>query len=341
MYREESHHPISRSRSRSASPRLSAAKNDHVETHYSASDSRNVHSRFSETYQRKNTSNHYVRQNRSPTDRHNPDQDRRRYPEATNFIRPKDSNFRKNSSSKDFFESRKAQREASKVVFWPDSDQISDTSEESDHKPKRVKKGLGSDSEEDTKRTKSKEKSKTHRRKSETRAMKSNYASSLRLSSMNPYASNVGLNCASPLVVSISEIDSYEELWVERKIEFAEDTIVGPFPAPSLEQKIDTRSYGGALLAGEAEAMAAYVQSGKRIPRRGEIGMRSEEIEFFERQGFVMSGNRHQRMNAVRIRKENQIISAEEKRALLNFAQEERAKRENKIIADLREMVNK
>jgi len=119
-----------------------------------------------------------------------------------------------------------------------------------------------------------------------------------------------------------------------------QDTVVGPLPAPVHDQKIDPRSYGSALLAGEAEAMAAYVQSGKRIPRRGEIGLRSDQIETFEKQGFVMSGSRHQVMNAVRIRKENQIISAEEKRALLNLAQEERAKRENKIIADLREMIN-
>ena len=44
-------------------------------------------------------------------------------------------------------------------------------------------------------------------------------------------------------------------------------------------------------------------------------------------------------MNAVRIRKENQVISAEEKRALLLFNQEEKAKRENQIIADFREMI--
>jgi hypothetical protein len=45
-------------------------------------------------------------------------------------------------------------------------------------------------------------------------------------------------------------------------------------------------------------------------------------------------------MNAVRIRKENQVISAEEKRALLLFNQEEKAKRENKIISDFRELLN-
>ena len=38
--------------------------------------------------------------------------------------------------------------------------------------------------------------------------------------------------------------------------------------------------------------MAAYVESGKRIPRRGEIGLTSEEIICFEDAGFVMSGSR-------------------------------------------------
>ena len=53
--------------------------------------------------------------------------------------------------------------------------------------------------------------------------------------------------------------------------------------------------------------MAAYVQTGKRIPRRGEVGLRADEIERFETLGYVMSGSRHNRMNAVRIRKENQV----------------------------------
>ena len=38
--------------------------------------------------------------------------------------------------------------------------------------------------------------------------------------------------------------------------------------------------------------MAAYVEDGKRIPRRGEIGLTSNEIEDFETSGFVMSGSR-------------------------------------------------
>jgi TolB-like protein len=77
--------------------------------------------------------------------------------------------------------------------------------------------------------------------------------------------------------------------------------------------------------------MAAYVKEGERIPRRGEIGLQSEQIEKYENVGYVMSGSRHRRMNAVRVRKENQVISAEEKRGILNLQREEKAKRENQV----------
>ena len=49
--------------------------------------------------------------------------------------------------------------------------------------------------------------------------------------------------------------------------------------------------------------MSQFVESGQRIPRRGEIGLSSEQIEGFEASGYVMSGSRHRRMNAVRMRK--------------------------------------
>merc|ERR1712005_30305 len=85
--------------------------------------------------------------------------------------------------------------------------------------------------------------------------------------------------------------------------------------------------------------MAAYVKEGKRIPRRGEVGITAEEIEELENVGYVMSGSRHRRMNAVRIRKENQVYSAEEKRALSLFNYEEKAKRENQILADFKQLL--
>ena len=67
--------------------------------------------------------------------------------------------------------------------------------------------------------------------------------------------------------------------------------------------------------------------------------MSAEEIEKYEQLGYVMSGSRHKRMNAVRVRKENQIYSAEEKRALAMFNYEEKQKRESQILADFRSLV--
>lgn len=136
------------------------------------------------------------------------------------------------------------------------------------------------------------------------------------------------------------EMEFPDDMWVEKKVEMPEDDMeVGPVPIQLGDNKMNERSYGGALLAGEGSAMAAYVQDGKRIPRRGEIGLESDEIENYEHAGFVMSGSRHQRMNAVRVRKENQVISAEEKRAIMIFNQEEKIKKDNKIINEMREMV--
>ena len=86
--------------------------------------------------------------------------------------------------------------------------------------------------------------------------------------------------------------------------------------------------------------MAAFVASGQRIPRRGEIGLESDQITAFEGMGYVMSGSRHRRMNAVRMRKENQVINAEEKRAILNLQREEKQKKEGMIISQFRQMMD-
>ncbi|MEE6496926.1 hypothetical protein FKM82_002532 [Ascaphus truei] len=133
------------------------------------------------------------------------------------------------------------------------------------------------------------------------------------------------------------------EVWIERtksNTDDDEEDFVGPeAPVTHLSQDDKPLNYGHALLPGEGAAMAEYVKAGKRIPRRGEIGLTSNEIASFEKSGYVMSGSRHRRMEAVRLRKENQIYSADEKRALASFNQEERRKRENKILSSFREMV--
>lgn len=119
---------------------------------------------------------------------------------------------------------------------------------------------------------------------------------------------------------------------------------VGPLPvqAPKGNKKVDERAYGSALLRGEGSAMAAFLKEGTdvRIPRRGEIGLTSEQIAAFEDVGYVMSGSRHRRMNAVRMRKENQVISAEEKRGILKLQKEERERRESILREEFSELVN-
>lgn len=98
-------------------------------------------------------------------------------------------------------------------------------------------------------------------------------------------------------------------------------------------------SYGKALLPGEGQAIAQYVQQNLRIPRRGEIGYTGDDIEHFEQSGYVMSGSRHTRMNAVRIRKENQVYSAEEQRALALITMEENQQKEAQLMEDFRTML--
>ena len=102
--------------------------------------------------------------------------------------------------------------------------------------------------------------------------------------------------------------------------------------------------------------MANFIKQNKRIPRRGEIGRSADEIQHFENLGYVMSGSRYdnlkllpifeltifrnKKMTAVRIRKESQVYSAEERRILDEMKGQEREKRENELIANLRQMVD-
>lgn len=132
-----------------------------------------------------------------------------------------------------------------------------------------------------------------------------------------------------------------EEEAEQRRIE-EENALVGPVPVPGSAADMGMRAdYGTHLRPGEGSAMAAYVQEGKRIPRRGEVGLDADQIERFEAVGYVMSGNRHARMNAVRIRKENQVYTAEEKAALAMYNFEENKRKEAKILDDMKRLVDK
>ena len=117
-----------------------------------------------------------------------------------------------------------------------------------------------------------------------------------------------------------------------------EEEAIGPQPLPSLSMPTagGPAQYGKALLPGEGAGMAQFVQNNLRVPRRGEIGIDSDKISRLEQEGYVMSGSRHARMNAVRMRKENQVYTTEEKRALAVLALEERQKKELEIVSSFR-----
>lgn len=123
------------------------------------------------------------------------------------------------------------------------------------------------------------------------------------------------------------------------------DSDEGPQPLPTsaaydnANSAANNSAYGQALLPGEGLALAQYVQQNLRIPRRGEIGYTGDEISLYEHSGYVMSGSRHARMNAVRIRKENQVYSAEEQRALALITLEENQQKEAKLMQDFRSML--
>jgi len=113
---------------------------------------------------------------------------------------------------------------------------------------------------------------------------------------------------------------------------------IGP-EMPEAIQSLYDMDFGKGLMPGEGVAMAEFVANGQRIPRRGEIGMTNDDIQAFERAGYIMSGNRHRRMEAVRLRKESQIYSAEEKRALQLYSKQERDNKEGQVINQFRDMV--
>lgn len=54
-----------------------------------------------------------------------------------------------------------------------------------------------------------------------------------------------------------------------------------------------------------------------------------------------MSGSRHAKMNAVRLRKENQVYSAEEQAALAMINYEEKAEKEKQVMEELKKLVER
>jgi hypothetical protein len=118
----------------------------------------------------------------------------------------------------------------------------------------------------------------------------------------------------------------------------SEEESIGPQPIKiELDKKEEKRFYAGTSInRDEAQKYAHYVQQGKRIPRRGEVGLSSEEIEKYESLGYVMSGLRHKKMTMARLKKEQQVYTAEEKRALAIYNLEEQLRKERNIINEMK-----
>jgi len=140
------------------------------------------------------------------------------------------------------------------------------------------------------------------------------------------------------------ESESEEDCWVEAKVTHSipspsiKTEPIGPELPETLQEVYKVGDFGKGLLPGEGVAMAEYVANGQRIPRRGEIGMTNDDIDSFEKAGYIMSGNRHRRMEAVRLRKESQIYTAEEKRALDMYSRVERVNKENSVISQFKDL---
>lgn len=197
------------------------------------------------------------------------------------------------------------------------------------------------------KEKKSEKRKKSHKKSKKSHKKKSKKASdhSSSESSSEEEAIEINIDKIPDLNPEV-EVGNFDLMVTKKKKETSSknEEIVGPAP-DQLLKALDAKSskpldYGRALLPGEGAAMAKFVQEGKRIPRRGEIGLTSEEIESFEESGFVMSGSRHRRMEAVRLRKENQIYSADEKRVLATFNYDARKQKESNLMNQFRELIH-
>ncbi|CAK5279506.1 unnamed protein product [Mycena citricolor] len=272
--------------------------------------------------------------------------------------------------SGDIMESRRAQRDAITVNVWPSSPKapardLSPSRQKSRKKSKRSRTSSIDSSEEEYRRRKErKEKKRARKERERERGHQhrtrhdSDPDDSHRYRSHSPRRTAPASRTASPRPAEPLED---EDEWVVKPATTAvsapapfssnvpqgdddsDEDNLGPQPLnkPIASKKMDERDYGGSLLRGEGSAMAAFLQDGteSRIPRRGEIGLTSDEIAKYEDVGYVMSGSRHRRMNAVRMRKENQVISAEEKRGILKLQKEERERREAILREEFSELV--
>mmetsp|Transcript_30324 Transcript_30324/g.42465 ORF Transcript_30324/g.42465 Transcript_30324/m.42465 type:complete len:464 (-) Transcript_30324:85-1476(-) len=263
------------------------------------------------------------------------------------------------TQEKDEKKEKKDKKEKGKKDKKGGKEEAEETDEKHDKKSKKEKKEEAEKKEEDEedrkqqqkeKKTKEKEKEKEKAKgkdKKEKKKKKKESSSSSSASSDKDDDSSSGETVMEEQVewVEIRPSTAGDSKYAAGYNYDSEDEGFGPMPATQQEllnnMSQSKGSYGGYLLPGEGDAMAEYVKSGMRIPRRGEVGITADQIENLEDLGYVMSGSRHRRMNAVRIRKENQVYSAEEKRALAMYNFEEKANRESTLVGELRELLEK
>jgi NF-kappa-B-activating protein C-terminal domain len=157
-----------------------------------------------------------------------------------------------------------------------DDDKPSAVSQEK--KAKKSKKSKKKSSKSKSKKRKKEKKSKKKRKKAKKQVSSSDDSSS---------DSSSGEQWVEKTANGVRRPDGYDSS--SMGVEEDEDGEVGPMVRTN---QLNQKDFGRALLPGEGAAMAHYVTEGKRIPRRGEIGLTSDEIDTFEKVGYVMSGSR-------------------------------------------------
>nr|CAD2198490.1 unnamed protein product [Meloidogyne enterolobii] len=152
--------------------------------------------------------------------------------------------------------------------------------------------------------------------------------------------------------------DEKGDVWVEvtKEMQVAqtkkeEAAIVGPSIPEHIQQKLNPAAASSDIRLDAALCSDKYVKRrgssngslccpGKKNSEEREIGLTSEEIAVFEVAGYVMSGTRHKAMEATRLRKENQILTAEEKRLLKTFSIDQRNKKEETVLKQFRDLIS-
>eukprot|EP00051_Salpingoeca_urceolata_P021862 m.348373 g.348373 ORF g.348373 m.348373 type:complete len:381 (+) comp19877_c0_seq5:769-1911(+) len=177
-------------------------------------------------------------------------------------------------------EKKRKKQSRKKAVSSDSSDSASDSEDDSsssdsdDRKSSRKKSKRQKKPSKKRSKKKSKKSSRSKRKKKRSRAASSSDSSDSSSDSSSGSEDESGSESEAKKnkqLVPVGDDADLEAMLRKKKEEEEEDVVVGPLPIQKME--LSKKDYGGALLPGEGEGMAAYVDAGKRIPRRGEIGL--------------------------------------------------------------------